>query len=88
MIDHISYYATDYEATKRFYDATLTLLGYPLAVEMKMDWDKEFPGRAGKINTPDLPIASSGHRPVYFFTGDVERESPWYAFRDRREHDI
>ena len=36
MIDHISSYATDYEASKKFYEAVLPTLGYELNVEMVM----------------------------------------------------
>ena len=45
MIDHLTTYATDFDATKAFYDATLPSLGYPLQVEMVTEWDPEFPTR-------------------------------------------
>jgi len=43
MIDHLSTYATDYEATKAFYQAVLPTLGYALNVEMKTEWDPDSP---------------------------------------------
>ena len=45
MIDHMSTYATDYDATKRFYSTALEPLHYPLQVEMVTEWDQEFPTR-------------------------------------------
>ena len=45
MIDHLSFYATDYPATRAFYAAVLPGLGYPLAMEMAATWDSEFPTR-------------------------------------------
>lgn len=45
MIDHLSSYATDYPATRRFYEAALGALGYAVQTEMKADWDADFPGR-------------------------------------------
>ena len=45
MIDHVSSYATDFEATQRFYDAVLPGLGYPRALEMTATWDSVFPTR-------------------------------------------
>jgi catechol 2,3-dioxygenase-like lactoylglutathione lyase family enzyme len=43
MIDHLSTYAIDYVATKRFYDAVLPGLGYPLALELVMTWNADWP---------------------------------------------
>jgi catechol 2,3-dioxygenase-like lactoylglutathione lyase family enzyme len=45
MIDHLSYYATDYPASKKFYDAALAPLGYVCTTEMTATWDTEFPTR-------------------------------------------
>lgn len=45
MIDHMSTYATDFEASKRFYDAVLPPLGPTLCMEMVASWDEEFPER-------------------------------------------
>jgi catechol 2,3-dioxygenase-like lactoylglutathione lyase family enzyme len=43
VLDHISTYATSYDATKRFYDVALAPLGARLQVEMTSTWDPEFP---------------------------------------------
>ncbi|MBU8897209.1 VOC family protein [Corallococcus sp. M34] len=45
MIDHLSFYATDYAATKAFYTATLAALGHGLVLEMTSTWDPDFPTR-------------------------------------------
>jgi catechol 2,3-dioxygenase-like lactoylglutathione lyase family enzyme len=45
VIDHLSSYATDYAATKRFYEAALAPLGARLHAEMTSTWDPEFPTR-------------------------------------------
>jgi hypothetical protein len=45
MIDHLSFYATDFSATKAFYQAVLRPLGYGLVIEMVATWDPEFPTR-------------------------------------------
>ena len=47
MIDHFSTYATDYGATKAFYEACLGALGFEVQSEMEMTWDADFPGRDG-----------------------------------------
>lgn len=45
MIDHMSTYATDFRATRAFYDATLPVLGYTVQAEMVTEWDPDFPER-------------------------------------------
>jgi len=45
MIDHLSFYATNYPSSKRFYDSALAPLGYQTVMEMVATWDKEFPTR-------------------------------------------
>jgi catechol 2,3-dioxygenase-like lactoylglutathione lyase family enzyme len=45
MIDHISTYATNFSATRAFYEAALAELGYSLQFEMRLDSDPELPGR-------------------------------------------
>jgi catechol 2,3-dioxygenase-like lactoylglutathione lyase family enzyme len=69
MIDHITYYATDYEATKKFYDATLTLLGYTITVEMTAHWDPEWPERRMCAYGP-------GERPVFWVCETKETYTP------------
>lgn len=43
MIDHLSTYATSYDATKRFYEVAFAPLGARLQVEMTSTWNPEFP---------------------------------------------
>ena len=45
MIDHLSTYATDFAATRAFYQACLGALGYSVQSEMVASWDTEFPDR-------------------------------------------
>ena len=45
MIDHVSTYATNFAATKQFYEAALQPLGYGMQHEMQTTWDEEFPER-------------------------------------------
>lgn len=42
MIDHLSTYATNYRATKAFYEAALEPLGYSVEHEMVTTWDEDF----------------------------------------------
>ena len=53
MFDHISSYATDYTAAKRFYEAVLSVLGYTLNTEMVAEWDTDFPTRRACAFGPD-----------------------------------
>lgn len=55
MIDHLSTYATDYVATRNFYQAVFTPLGYAVQMEFVAEWNEAFPtqqmcafGPAGK----------------------------------------
>ena len=45
MIDHLSTYATDFLATKRFYEIALAPLGYGRQLELVATWDTDFPDR-------------------------------------------
>ena len=45
MIDHLSTYATDFAATRAFYEAALRPLGYALQMEFVAKEDREFPER-------------------------------------------
>lgn len=53
MIDHLSTYATDFEATRRFYEAALKPLGSAVALELVATWDPEFPTRRMAAFGPD-----------------------------------
>ena len=67
MIDHLTTYATDFDATQRFYDAVLPELGYPRNVEMVTSWDPEFPTRRACAYGP-------GERPIFWI---CEATSPY-----------
>ena len=43
MIHHLSFYATDYAATKKFYEATLGTLGCSVTAEYVASWSKDWP---------------------------------------------
>lgn len=43
MIDHISVYATDYIATKSFYEEAFEPLGYTMQEELVATWNTAFP---------------------------------------------
>ncbi len=43
MIDHLSTYATNYAASKSFYEAAFAPLGYSLQTEFVAEWNKDFP---------------------------------------------
>ena len=56
MIDHLSTYATDFAATKAFYEAAFAPLGYTVQMEFVAEWDESFPERRicafGEPNNP------------------------------------
>ena len=45
MIDHISTYATDYAATRTFYESAFAPLDCTLQHDMTASWDPDFPER-------------------------------------------
>ncbi|MDC0948329.1 VOC family protein [Gammaproteobacteria bacterium] len=45
MIDHISTYCLDFDASLAFYSAVFDRLGYPKTIEMAAEWDSDFPTR-------------------------------------------
>ena len=45
MIDHLSFYASDFEASRKFYEAVLPRLGYEMNAQMVSTWDPQFPTR-------------------------------------------
>ncbi|SEA31735.1 VOC family protein [Microbulbifer marinus] len=45
MIDHLSTYAKDYAATKKFYRDSLAVLGYHMQEEYVAGWNKDFPNQ-------------------------------------------
>ena len=43
MIDHLSTYACDYQATRDFYCAAFAPLGVTMQIEMVAEWNADFP---------------------------------------------
>ncbi|SHO56799.1 VOC family protein [Vibrio quintilis] len=43
MIDHLSTYATNFDATKSFYQAAFAPLGYTIQMEFVAEWNQSFP---------------------------------------------
>ncbi len=56
MIDHVSAYTTQYDASKRFYAAACAPLGASLQREMTASWDPAFPTRRMCAFGPDRPV--------------------------------
>lgn len=69
MIDHYSTYATDYDATVRFYDAALAPLGYTRNVNMVTTWDAEWPTRRASAYGPE-------NKPILWVIEVKEAASP------------
>lgn len=57
MIDHLSFYATDYPQTKRFYEQALAPLGAGVVMEMTATWNPDWPEqRICAFGPPQRPI--------------------------------
>ena len=56
MIDHLSTYATDFPATRAFYESVLATLGHTVQFEMTIEEDPELPGRRACGFGPTRPI--------------------------------
>ena len=69
MIDHLSTYATDFDATRAFYAAVLGALGYAVQYEMKMDDDPDLPGRRAAAFGPP-------GKPAFWVIGSRETHTP------------
>ncbi len=83
MIDHLSTYATDFAATKAFYEKVLSPLGYRLVREMVAEWDRDFPTRRFCAFGP-------GDRPILWVIEVKERSTPRhvaFAAKDRASVD-
>ena len=66
MIDHISTYATDYAATKSFYEAAFAPLGFSLQMEFVAEWNQDFPTQRmcgfGVKGKPSFWIIETGEK--------------------------
>ncbi|MFV8751217.1 VOC family protein [Nannocystaceae bacterium ST9] len=57
MIDHLSFYATDYAKTKAFYERALAPLGAAVVMDMTATWNPEWPEqRMCAFGPPQRPI--------------------------------
>ena len=82
MIDHLSFYATDFAPTKRFYDAVLPGLGYPCTTEMVASWDPDFPERR-------MAAYGADRKPSFWIIEVREAASPRHvAFRAASRSDV
>lgn len=59
MIDHLSTYATDYMATKSFYESVFRPLDYSIQVEFVAEWNQDFP-------TQRMCAFGAGGKPVFW----------------------
>jgi len=69
MIDHLSTYATDFDATKDFYSTVLAELGYSVQAEMTVEADPDLPGRRACAFGPN-------GRPVFWVVEVLEAYTP------------
>ena len=79
MIDHLTTYAINFDATKAFYTAVLGELGYSAQVEMAFDEDPELPGRRACAFGPD-------GRPVFWIVEVLEAYSPRHVAFTAQDH--
>ncbi|MBZ9558591.1 MULTISPECIES: VOC family protein [unclassified Modicisalibacter] len=69
MFDHISTYATDYGATKSFYEAVFAPLGYSVQTEFVAEWNQDFP-------TQKMCAFGRDGKPSYWVIESKERFTP------------
>lgn len=79
MIDHLSSYATDYDATRRFYRAALEPLGFAQVMEVAHEKDEALPGR--RI------CAFGSQSPVFFVIEVREAYDPRHVAFTARDRD-
>jgi catechol 2,3-dioxygenase-like lactoylglutathione lyase family enzyme len=65
MIDHLSSYAPDFDATRGFYLAVLGALGFEVQMEFALDQDENLPGRRvcawGPPGRPIFSVVEAKH---------------------------
>jgi catechol 2,3-dioxygenase-like lactoylglutathione lyase family enzyme len=79
MIDHLSSYATDYDATIAFYDAVFEPLGYNRCVNMTSHWDTEWPERR-------ICAYGPGQRPIFWISEVKEAKSPRHVAFEAKDN--
>ncbi len=80
MIDHLSTYATDFEATRSFYEVTLATLGYSLQMQMVASWDEAWPERRLCAFGPD-------GTPVFWVVEVRQAYTPRHTAFTAKSHD-
>lgn len=81
MIDHLSTYATEFAATRAFYEAVLPVLGFTVQADLVAEWDPAFPERRMCAFGPE-------GRPVFWVIEVREPATPRhvaFAAADRAE---
>jgi catechol 2,3-dioxygenase-like lactoylglutathione lyase family enzyme len=82
MIDHASTYATDYDATIRFYDAVLPGLGYVRQMDRVASWSPDWP-------TQRMCAYGPKGRPIYWIYEAREEATPRHiAFVARKRAEV
>lgn len=82
MIDHLSTYATNYPATKQFYQAVFEPLGYSLQSEFVAEWNADYP-------TQRLCAFGPPQRPVFWIIESKVEHSPRHvAFTASSEQQV
>jgi catechol 2,3-dioxygenase-like lactoylglutathione lyase family enzyme len=69
MIDHLSTYATDYPATKLFYETAFAPLGYTLQTEFVAEWNADFP-------TQRMCAFGVNGKPTFWIIETKEKSTP------------
>lgn len=69
MIDHLSTYATDYPATRAFYEAAFAALGFSLQTEFVAEWNTDFP-------TQRMCAFGPEGKPVFWVIEAIEAATP------------
>ena len=83
MIDHLTTYARDFDATRAFYDAVLERLGSKRNVNMVTEWDPQFPTRR-------ICAYGPGERAIFWVAETKEEVSPRhlaFSAQDRAQVD-
>jgi len=78
MIDHLSFYATDYPKTQRFYEQALAPLGARVVMQMSATWNPDWPEQrmcAFGVERPIFWIAETRDAATHTFAARASRGS-------------
>jgi len=82
VIHHLSFYATDYAATKKFYEAALAPLGSGVTAEFTASWNPQWP-------TQRLCAFGPGDKKVLWVIEAKEKPSPRHvAFSAKTQAEV